>query len=63
VDRGLKKFTRAREGLVKVRTQLLNKIHRDLSSSHIKVFIGDHRYLRDVRDDAHHEGTAKGSIH
>jgi transposase len=36
-DRVLRSLTRAREGLVKIRTQLKNKIHRDLSSSHIKL--------------------------
>ena len=35
--RVLRSLTRAREGLVKIRTQLKNKIHRDLSSSHIKL--------------------------
>ena len=35
--RVLRSLTRAREGLVKIRTQLENKIHRDLSSSHIKL--------------------------
>lgn len=35
--RVLRGLTRAREGLVKIRTQLKNKIHRDLSSSHIKL--------------------------
>lgn len=36
-DRALRSLTRAREGLVKIRTQLKNRIHRDLSSSHIKL--------------------------
>jgi transposase len=36
-DRILRNLTRAREGLVKIRTQFKNKIHRDLSSSHIKL--------------------------
>jgi transposase len=36
-DRVLRSLTRAREGLVKIRTQLKNRIHRDLSSSHIKL--------------------------
>jgi transposase len=36
-DRILRNLTRAREGLVKIRTQLKNRIHRDLSSSHIKL--------------------------
>jgi transposase len=36
-DRALRSLTRAREGLVKIRTQFKNKIHRDLSSSHIKL--------------------------
>jgi len=36
-DRVLRSLTRAREGLVKIRTQLKNKIHRDLASSHIKL--------------------------
>ena len=35
--RVLRSLTRAREGLVKIRTQLKNKIHRDLFSSHIKL--------------------------
>jgi len=35
--RVLRSLTRAREGLVKIRTQLKNRIHRDLSSSHIKL--------------------------
>jgi len=30
-------LTRAREGLVKIRTRLKNKVHRDLSSSHIRL--------------------------
>ena len=33
----LRSLTRAREGLVKIRTQLKNKVHRDLSSSHIRL--------------------------
>jgi transposase len=33
----LRNLTRSRESLVKIRTQLRNKIHRDLSSSHIKL--------------------------
>jgi len=33
----LRNLTRAREGLVKIRTRFKNKIHRDLSSSHIKL--------------------------
>lgn len=33
----LRNLTRAREGLVKIRTRLKNRIHRDLSSSHIKL--------------------------
>jgi transposase len=33
----LRNLTRAREGLVKIRTQFKNKIHGDLSSSHIKL--------------------------
>lgn len=36
-DRVLRSLTRSREGLVKIRTRLKNKIHRDLSSSHIKL--------------------------
>jgi transposase len=36
-SRILRNLTRAREGLVKIRTQFKNKIHRDLSSSHIKL--------------------------
>jgi transposase len=36
-ERALRSLTRAREGLVKIRTQLKNRIHRDLSSSHIKL--------------------------
>lgn len=33
----LRNLTRSRESLVKIRTQLRNKIHRDLSSSHIRL--------------------------
>jgi transposase len=36
-DRIIRNLTRAREGLVKIRTQFKNKIHRDLSSSHIRL--------------------------
>jgi transposase len=36
-DRIIRNFTRAREGLVKIRTQFKNKIHRDLSSSHVRL--------------------------
>jgi transposase len=36
-DRVLRSLTRAREGMVKIRTQFKNKIHRELSSSHIKL--------------------------
>lgn len=36
-DRIIRNLTRAREGLVKIRTQFKNKIHKDLSSSHIKL--------------------------
>jgi transposase len=36
-DRALRSLTRAREGLVKIRTRFKNRIHRDLSSSHIKL--------------------------
>jgi transposase len=36
-DRALRSLTRAREGLVKIRTQFKNKIHRDIYSSHIKL--------------------------
>ncbi len=36
-DRVFRSLTRAREGLVKIRTQLKNRIHKDLSSSHIKL--------------------------
>ena len=36
-DRTLRSMTRAREGLVKIRSRLKNRIHRDLSSSHIKL--------------------------
>jgi transposase len=36
-SRILRNLTRAREGLVKIRTQFKNKVHRDLSSSHIKL--------------------------
>jgi transposase len=49
-DRVLRSLTRAREGLVKIRTQLKNRIHRDLSSSHIKLSFRGHRYFREVRD-------------
>jgi transposase len=36
-DRVLRSLTRAREGLVKIRTQFKNRIHKNLSSSHIKL--------------------------
>ena len=36
-DWSAQNLTRAREGLVKIRTRLKNKIHRDLTSSHIKL--------------------------
>jgi hypothetical protein len=36
-DKVLRSLTRAREGLAKIRTQLKNRIQRDLSSSHIKL--------------------------
>jgi transposase len=36
-DRELRRLTRARESLGKIRTQLKNSIHKDLDSSHIKL--------------------------
>jgi len=36
-DRELRRLTRARESLGKMRTQLKNRIHKDLDSSHIKL--------------------------
>ncbi len=36
-DRSLRSLTRSRESLVKIRTRFKNKVHRDLSSSHIKL--------------------------